>query len=161
MTNYITSLKKGDKAPYFKGIDQDGKMISLKDFKGKKLILYFYPQDNTPTCTNEACNLRDNFSGLKKRGFAIIGVSPDNEKKHRKFIDKFDLPFSLIADTDMKIIKAYDVWGTKKFMGRIYDGLVRTTFLINEKGTIEQVITKVDSKNHTEQILELIENKKQ
>jgi thioredoxin-dependent peroxiredoxin len=153
MTNYITRLKKGDKAPDFKGIDQDGNIISLKDFKGKKLILYFYPQDNTPTCTNEACNLRDNFSALKKKGFAIIGVSPDNEKKHKKFIDKFDLPFPLIADTDMKIIQAYDVWGTKKFMGRIYDGLVRTTFVINEKGILDQVITKVDSKNHTEQIL--------
>jgi peroxiredoxin Q/BCP len=159
MTNYVTSLKEGDKAPDFKGVDQDGKLVSLKDFKGKKLILYFYPQDNTPTCTNEACNLRDNFSGLKKRGFAIIGVSPDTEKKHKKFIDKFDLPFPLIADTDMKIIKAYDVWGRKKFMGRIYDGLVRTTFIIDEKGKIEHVITKVDSKNHSEQILELIDNK--
>ncbi|MCW3072107.1 MAG: Peroxiredoxin [Bacteroidetes bacterium] len=158
MTNYITSLQKGDKAPDFKGIDQDGKLVSLKDFKGKKLILYFYPQDNTPTCTNEACNLRDNFSELKKKGFAIIGVSPDNEKKHKKFIDKFSLPFPLIADTNMEVIKAYDVWGTKKFMGRIYDGLVRTTFVISEKGIIEQVITKVDSKNHTEQILEGMEN---
>ncbi|MDF2438473.1 MAG: Peroxiredoxin [Bacteroidota bacterium] len=157
MTNHITSLKKGDKVPDFKGIDQDGKSVSLKDFKGKKLILYFYPQDNTPTCTNEACNLRDNFSALKKKGFAIIGVSPDDEKKHRKFIDKFNLPFPLIADTDRKIIEAYDVWGTKKFMGRIYDGLVRTTFVISEKGIIEQVITKVDSKNHTEQILEGVE----
>jgi thioredoxin-dependent peroxiredoxin len=154
MTNYVTSLKKGDKAPDFKGIDQDGKLVSLKDFREKKLILYFYPQDNTPTCTNEACNLRDNFSALKKKGFAIIGVSPDPEKKHRKFIDKFNLPFPLIADTEMKIIRDYDVWGTKKFMGRIYDGLVRTTFVIGEKGIIEQVITKVDSKNHTEQILE-------
>jgi len=158
MTNYVTSLQKGDKAPDFKGIDQDGKLVSLKDFKGKKLILYFYPQDNTPTCTNEACNLRDNFSELKKKGFAIIGVSPDNEKKHRKFIDKFNLPFPLIADTTMEVIKAYDVWGTKKFMGRVYDGLVRTTFVISEKGIIEQVITKVDSKNHTEQILEGMEN---
>lgn len=158
MTNHITSLKKGDQAPDFKGLDQDGKLVSLKDFKGKKLVLYFYPQDNTPTCTNEACNLRDNFSKLKKQGFAIIGVSPDNEKKHRKFIDKFDLPFPLIADTDLKIIKEYDVWGTKKFMGRIYDGVVRTTFVIDEKGKVELVITKVDSKNHTEQILEELNN---
>lgn len=154
MTNYITRLKKGEKAPDFKGLDQDGKVISLKDFKGKKVILYFYPQDNTPTCTNEACNLRDNFSPLKKKGFAIIGVSPDDSKKHKKFIDKFDLPFPLIADTEMKIIKEYDVWGLKKFMGRIYNGLVRTTFVIDEKGKIELVITKVDSKNHSEQILE-------
>ncbi|HEX8517843.1 MAG TPA: thioredoxin-dependent thiol peroxidase [Bacteroidia bacterium] len=153
MINHITGLKKGDKAPVFKGKDQDGNTVSIEDFEGKKLILYFYPQDNTPTCTNEACNLRDNFSALKKKGFAIIGVSPDNEKKHRKFIDKFDLPFPLIADTEMKIIKDYDVWGQKKFMGRVYDGLVRTTFVINEKGIIELVITKVDSKNHTEQIL--------
>lgn len=159
MTNHITSLKKGDQAPDFKGVSQDGKLVSLKDFEGKKVVLYFYPQDNTPTCTNEACNLRDNFSKLRKLGFAIIGVSPDNEKKHQKFIDKFDLPFPLIADTDLKMIKAYDVWGTKKFMGRIYDGLVRTTFVINEKGKIELVITKVDSKNHTEQILELLNEK--
>jgi peroxiredoxin Q/BCP len=153
MTNHITGLKKGDKAPDFKGVDQNGENISLKDFKGKKLIIFFYPQDNTPTCTNEACNLRDNFSALKKKGFAIIGVSPDDEKKHQKFIQKFDLPFPLIADVDLKMIKAYDVWGTKKFMGRIYDGLVRTTFVIDEKGKIELVITKVDSKNHSEQIL--------
>jgi peroxiredoxin Q/BCP len=154
MINHITGLKKGDKAPDFKGVDQNGENISLKDFKGKKLIIFFYPQDNTPTCTNEACNLRDNFSALKKKGFAIIGVSPDHEKKHQKFIQKFDLPFPLIADVDLKMIKAYDVWGTKKFMGRIYDGLVRTTFVIDEKGKIELVITKVDSKNHSEQILE-------
>jgi peroxiredoxin Q/BCP len=158
MANHVTSLKIGDKAPEFKGKDQDGKLVSLKDFKGKKLILYFYPQDNTPTCTNEACNLRDNFSALKKKGFAIIGVSPDDEKKHKKFIDKFSLPFLLIADTERDIIEAYDVWGTKKFMGRIYDGLVRTTFVISEKGIIEQIITKVDSKNHTEQILEGVED---
>jgi peroxiredoxin Q/BCP len=153
MTNYVTSLEKGMKAPDFKGEDQDGKLVSLEDFKGKKLILYFYPQDNTPTCTNEACNLRDNFSELKRKGFAIIGVSPDPGKKHKKFIDKFRLPFPLIADTEMKIIRDYDVWGTKQFMGRIYDGLVRTTFVISEKGYIELVITKVESKDHAAQIL--------
>lgn len=143
------------KAPDFNEKDQNGKRLSLKDFKGKKLILYFYPQDNTPTCTNEACNLRDNFSGLKKQGFQVLGVSPDNEKKHTKFIEKFDLPFPLLADTEMNVIKAYDVWGPKKFMGRIYDGIVRTTFVISEKGIIEHIITDVESKRHSEQIMEL------
>jgi peroxiredoxin Q/BCP len=154
MVNHTTSLKAGDKAPDFKAKDQNGKIVSLKDFSGKKLILYFYPKDDTPTCTNEACNLRDNFSGLKKKGYAILGVSADEEKKHLKFIKKYDLPFQLLADTDMKVIKAYDVWGTKQFMGKIYDGINRTTFVIDEKGKIEKVITDVKSKEHTEQILE-------
>jgi thioredoxin-dependent peroxiredoxin len=154
MTNHITHLKAGDKAPDFKANDQNGDVISLKDYKGKKLVLYFYPKDDTPSCTNEACNLRDNFAALKKKGYAIVGVSADEEKKHKKFIAKYDLPFSLIADTDKKVIDAYDVWGEKKFMGRIFDGIVRTTFVINEKGIIEKVITNVKTKNHTEQILE-------
>lgn len=154
MTNHITRLKVGDKAPDFKAKDQDGHVISLKDFAGKKLVLYFYPKDDTPGCTNEACNLRDNFSRLKKQGYAVVGVSADEEKKHKKFISKYDLPFSLIADTDKKVIEAYDVWGEKKFMGRVFDGIVRTTYIINEKGKIEKIITDVKTKNHTEQILE-------
>jgi thioredoxin-dependent peroxiredoxin len=153
MANYITRLKVGDKAPDFKAKDQSGKEISLKDFKGKKLVLYFYPKDDTPGCTKEACNLRDNYSALKKKGYAIVGVSADTEKKHQKFIDKYDLPFSLLADTDKKVIEAYDVWGEKKFMGRVFDGIIRTTFVIDEKGKIEKIITDVDTKNHTEQIL--------
>ena len=153
MKNHTTSLKAGDRAPNFKAKDQNGKTVSLKEFAGKKLILYFYPKDNTPTCTLEACNLRDNYSALQKKGYAILGVSADEEKKHLKFIEKFDLPFPLLADVDMKVIKAYDIWGTKQFMGRIFDGINRTTFVIDEKGKIEKVITDVKSKNHTEQIL--------
>lgn len=154
MANHTTSIKEGDKAPNFKGKDQNGKVVSLKDFIGKKLIIYFYPKDNTPGCTVEACNLRDNYSLLKKKGYEILGVSADDETKHLKFIEKFDLPFSLIADVDLKVIKAFDVWGEKKFMGKTYDGINRTTFVIDEKGKIERVITSVDTKNHTEQILE-------
>jgi thioredoxin-dependent peroxiredoxin len=153
MGNHTTGLKAGDKAPDFKVKDQNGNIVSLKDFKGKKLVLYFYPKDDTPTCTKEACNLRDNYAGLKKKGYAIIGVSADEEKKHRKFIEKYDLPFPLLSDVDMKVIKAYDVWGTKQFMGRIFDGINRTTFVIGETGKIEKVITKVDSGDHAEQIL--------
>ena len=153
MKNHTTGLKAGDKAPNFEGKDESGKIVSLKSFAGKKLVLYFYPKDNTPTCTIEACNLRDNYSVLKKKGYSIIGVSADDEAKHLKFIKKFDLPFKLLADVDMKTIKAYDVWGKKQFMGRIFDGINRTTFVIDEKGKIEKVITDVKSKNHTEQIL--------
>lgn len=153
MKNHTTGLKEGDKAPDFKAKDQNGKIVSLKDVAGKKLVLYFYPKDNTPTCTVEACNLRDNYSELKKKGYTIIGVSADEEKKHLKFIEKYDLPFPLLADVDMKVIKVYDVWGKKQFMGRIFDGINRTTFVINEKGIIEKIITDVKSKNHTEQIL--------
>lgn len=155
MANYVTRLKKGDKAPDFKAKDQEGNIISLKNFKGKKLVLFFYPKDNTPGCTNEVCNLRDNYTALQKAGYSIVGVSADDEKKHKKFINKFKLPFPLIADTDKKVIEAYDVWGEKKFMGLIFDGIVRTTFVIDEEGIIEQVITTVDTKNHTEQILEM------
>ncbi|MCB0562152.1 MAG: thioredoxin-dependent thiol peroxidase [Lewinellaceae bacterium] len=147
-------LKEGDKAPDFQGIDQDEKTISLSDYKGKKLILYFYPKDDTPGCTAEACNLRDNYSVLKKEGFELLGVSPDNPKKHQKFIDKYSLPFPLIADTEKEILNAYGVWGLKKFMGKEYDGVHRTTFVIDEKGTIEKIITKVNTKAHAEQILD-------
>lgn len=153
MVNYITSLKEGAFAPNFSGTDQNGNIITLDSFKGKKVIVYFYPKDNTPSCTTQACNLRDNYSILQKKGYVIIGISADDEKKHKKFSSKYQLPFSLIADTDKKIIEAYDVWGEKKFMGRIFDGINRTTFVIDEKGKIEKIILDVATKNHTEQIL--------
>lgn len=149
-------LKKGSKAPAFNGIDQDGNLVSLKNYSGKKLILFFYPKDNTPTCTVEACNLRDNYSVLIKKGFSILGVSADSVKSHTNFISKNNLPFSLISDKDNKIIKAYKVWGEKMMYGKTYEGILRTTFVINELGKIELVIDKVDSKNHAEQILELL-----
>lgn len=147
-------LKEGDKAPGFTSTDQSGKKISLSDFKGKKVILYFYPEDNTPTCTEEACNLRDNFSFWKRKGYIILGVSPQDEKSHEKFAKKFDLPFPLVVDTDLKITKAYGCWGWKKLFGREYMGVIRTTFIIDEKGKIEKIISKVHSKQHTQQILE-------
>lgn len=153
MGNHITGLKIGAKAPDFKGKDENGNLVSLKDFAGKKLVLYFYPKDDTPGCTAQACNLRDNYRSLLKNGYAVVGISADEEKKHKKFKTKYDLPFPLIADTDLKIIKKYDVWGSKQFMGRIFDGIVRTTFIIDEKGKIEDIITKVDTKEHTGQIL--------
>jgi peroxiredoxin Q/BCP len=157
--NHETGLKAGDKAPSFAGIDQNGKKISMADVKGKKFVLYFYPQDDTPTCTTQACNLRDNFSALTKKGIEVIGVSGDGIAKHKKFETKYKLPFRLIADESLAVIKAYDVWGKKQFMGKIYDGLVRTTFLINEKGRIDAVFSKVDAKNHTQQILDTIDGK--
>lgn len=150
----ITHLNEGDKAPSFEGLDQNGNTIKLSDYKGKKLVLYFYPKDNTPTCTVESCNLRDNETLLKSKGFEIIGVSPDSQKKHQNFIKKHSLPFPLIADTERTVIEAYGVWGHKKFMGREYDGLHRTTFVIGEDGTVERVFKKVKSKTHAEQILE-------
>lgn len=153
MANHTTSLKKGDKAPNFKAKDQDGNTVALSDYKGKKLVLFFYPKDNTPGCTTEACNLRDNYKTFQKNGFEILGVSADDEIKHQKFIAKFDFPFPLLADTDLKVIKAYDVWGKKKFMGKEFDGIARTTFVIDEKGVIEDVIIKVKVKEHSEQIL--------
>jgi endonuclease-3 len=152
---HSTSLKMGDKAPAFKAKDQNGKLISSTDLKGKNIVLYFYPKDNTPGCTMEACSLRDEHQYLSKKNFVILGVSADDEKMHKKFATKYDLPFSLLADTDMSIIKAYDVWGTKQFMGKIYDGIIRTTFIINEKGLIAHVITDVKTKEHGKQILDL------
>ncbi|MCL4118990.1 UNVERIFIED_CONTAM: hypothetical protein GTU68_031891 [Idotea baltica] len=151
----MTHLKVGDKAPNFTGFDQNGAPVELADYKGKKLILYFYPKDNTPSCTKEACNLRDNYSLLNKKGYDVLGVSPDSEKSHLKFIDKYGLPFKLLVDTDLVTANAYGVWGEKKFMGRIYDGIHRITFVIDEMGIIEQVILKVKTKEHTEQILAL------
>lgn len=150
----MPTIQKGSKAPGFTAKDQNGKTVSLNDYKGKKLALYFYPKDNTPTCTTQACNLRDNFSLLKKKGITVIGVSIDPEKSHKKFEQKFDLPFTLLADPDREIVEAYGVWGLKKFMGREFMGVHRTTFLINEKGIIEHIIEKVKSKEHTAQILE-------
>lgn len=152
----MTHLKAGEKAPNFKSKDEHGNPVSLADFKGKKLVLYFYPADNTPTCTVEACNLRDNFEVLKKQGYHVLGVSPDSEKKHQNFIKKHSLPFPLLVDDDLTMIKAYGVWGPKKTFGKEYDGLLRTTFIINEKGIIERVIDKVESKRHAEQILKKV-----
>lgn len=150
----MTHLKIGDIAPNFEGINEKGETIALKDFAGKKLVLYFYPKDNTPTCTVEACNLRDNYALLQKKGFEIVGVSADDSKSHQKFITKQNLPFSLIADTDLTILKAYGVWGYKKFMGKEYDGIHRFTFVIGENGLIERIFGDVKSKIHSEQILE-------
>ena len=150
----MTTLKPGDAAPQFSAIDQQGKEISLASLKGKKVVLYFYPKDNTPGCTMEACNLRDNHSDLQNKGYFVIGVSPDSLTSHGKFTEKFNLPFSLLPDTEKEIITAYGVWGLKKFLGKSYNGVFRTTFVIDENGIIEKVITKVDTKNHTAQILE-------
>lgn len=151
----MTHLKEGDKAPDFTSTDQNGKTISLKDYKGKKVILYFYPKDNTPGCTMEACNFRDHYEDLQGKGFEVIGVSADTEKKHSNFAEKFTLPFALLADTEKEVINAYGVWGLKKFMGREYDGIHRETFVINEEGVIDKIITKVKNKEATKQILDL------
>ena len=150
----MTHLKEGDKAPAFNGKNEKGEAVSLAGFKGKKLILYFYPKDSTPTCTVEACNLRDNFAPLKEKGFEILGVSPDSAKRHQNFIQKHSLPFPLLVDEDLATVNAYGVWGPKKMFGVGYDGVHRTTFVIDEKGIIEKVITKVESKRHAAQILE-------
>jgi thioredoxin-dependent peroxiredoxin len=151
----MIQLKEGMTAPGFEGIDQNGKSIRLSDFTGKKLVLYFYPKDSTPGCTAEACNLRDNWDSLLNKGFAVIGVSPDNEKSHKGFAGKYSLPFPLIADTSKKILSDYGVWGEKKMYGRSFLGVTRTTFIIDEKGIIEKIITKVDTSGHTKQIFDL------
>lgn len=147
-------LNVGDKAPDFKANDQNGKIVSLKDYKGQKVVLYFYPKDDTPTCTVQACNLRDNISALKAKGINVIGISVDDEKKHKKFETKHQLPFTLIADVDKKIVEDYGVWGEKQFMGRTIIGTHRVSFLIDEKGKIAHIIEKVKSKIHSDQILE-------
>ena len=149
----MTTLSEGQKAPAFKGLDQDGKEVSLTALKGKKVVLYFYPEDDTPTCTDQACNLRDNYSQLKNKGITVIGISPDDVKKHKKFESKFNLPFTLVADPKHTIIDKYGVWGEKKLWGREYMGLHRTTFLIDEKGIIRKIFLKPRSKKHTEEIL--------
>jgi thioredoxin-dependent peroxiredoxin len=148
-----THLQEGQKAPAFTGIDQDGNKISLNDFKGQKLALFFYPEGDTPTCTVQACNLRDNYGLLTKNGFKVIGISPDNVKNHQKFREKFSLPFTLIADPDHNIINKYGVWGQKKLYGREYMGLHRTTFVINEKGAISKIFLRPKNKAHAEEIV--------
>ena len=146
-------LKIGDKAPKFTSKDENGNTIKLSDYKGKKVVLYFYPKDATPGCTTQACNLRDNYQALLDANYMVLGVSADNEKKHQKFIEKQNLPFSLLADTELEVIKLYGVWQLKKFMGKEYMGIVRTTFIIDENGTIEDIIDKVKTKDHAAQIL--------
>lgn len=150
----MNTLKVGDKAPDFEVNDDQGNSVKLSDYKGKKLVLFFYPKANTPGCTLEACNLRDNYSKLKEQGYEILGVSADTQQKQSNFKKKFDFPYPLLADTDKVVINAFGVWGPKKFMGREYDGIHRVTFLIDEKGTIERVIDKVKTKHHADQILE-------
>ncbi|HWJ91582.1 MAG TPA: thioredoxin-dependent thiol peroxidase [Flavisolibacter sp.] len=148
-----THLKEGQKAPAFTGTDQDGNKVALSGFKGQKVVLFFYPEDDTPTCTIQACNLRDNYSLLKKNGFTVLGVSPDDEKKHVKFREKFNLPFTLIADPSHKIIDQYGVWGEKNLYGRKYMGLHRTTFVIDEKGVIKKIYLRPKNKAHAEEII--------
>lgn len=142
-------------APDFSSVDESGNAINLSDYKGKKLVLYFYPKDDTPGCTAEACSFRDNYQEIREKGIEILGVSADEPKKHLKFISKYALPFKLVSDIDKVVCNAYEVWGPKKFMGKSYEGISRTTFLINELGIIDHVITTVDTKNHASQILEL------
>ena len=149
----MITLKEGDKAPAFTGRDQDGNKISLSDYKGKKLLLYFYPEADTPTCTIESCNLRDNYGLLKRKGFAVVGVSPDDEKKQKKFEIKYKLPFPLIADTNHDILEKYGVWDQKKLFGHEYMGVLRTTFVIDEKGVIRKIFTRPKNKSHAEEII--------
>ena len=158
-----THLTEGSKAPAFKGKDQNGIPVSLSDYKGKKVVLYFYPEDDTPTCTVQACNLRDNHALLKKEGFVVLGVSPDEEKKHKKFEAKYGLPFTLVADPGHAIIDKYGVWGEKQLYGRKYMGLHRTTFLIDEKGIVKKIFLKPKNKQHAEEIIkawQLIQEKR-
>lgn len=150
----MADLKVGNKAPDFEGINQNGEKIVLKDFAGKKLILYFYPKDNTPGCTAESCNLNDNYDVWLEKGFDVVGVSPDSEKSHQKFIDKFGFKFNLIADTEKEILEAYGAWGLKKNYGREYMGVLRKTFVIDEEGVIVDIFEKVKTKDHTNQIIE-------
>jgi peroxiredoxin Q/BCP len=151
----MITLNEGDKAPAFHGKDQNGKKISLSDYKGKKVVLYFYPEDDTPTCTIQACNLRDNYALLKQNGFEVIGVSPNDEKSHKKFEAKFNLPFTLLADPDHAIINKYGVWGEKQMFGNKYMGVNRTTFVINEKGVISKIFLRPKNKQHAEEIVAL------
>lgn len=153
MAKCISHLSPGDKAPSFSSTNQSGEKRSLEDYSGKKLVVYFYPRDNTPGCTSQACNLTDNFDLLTSNGISVVGVSPDSEAKHIKFIDKYNIAFDLLADEDKSVHNAFGVWGEKKFMGKIYDGTHRTTFLINEDGNIVDIIAKPKVKDHTTEIL--------
>jgi len=148
----MEALKKGDKAPRFQGVNQEGKSLSLDDFSGKKLILYFYPKDNTPGCTAEACNLNDHYESWLEKGYEVVGVSPDSVVSHQKFIDRYGLKFNLISDPEHKILELYRVWGEKKMYGKSFMGVLRTTFVIDESGTITEVFESVDTKNHSRQI---------
>jgi peroxiredoxin Q/BCP len=150
----MTTLGAGDKVPDFKATDQDGNTVSLQDYKGKKLIVFFYPKANTPGCTAEACNLRDHYASLKEAGYSLLGVSADSEKKQANFRNKYEFPFPLLADEDRSVIETFGVWGPKKFMGREFDGIHRKTFIIDGSGTIERVIDKVKTKDHAAQILD-------
>lgn len=150
----MAKLKEGDKAPDFKGKDQNGKEISLEQFKGKKVVLYFYPKDNTPGCTAEACNIRDNYQEFLDKGYAVVGVSADTEKSHQNFSSKYDLPFPLLSDPDKEVIKAYGAWGEKSMYGKKYEGIIRMTFVISEDGFVEKIIEKVKTKDHSRQIFE-------
>ena len=152
----MDELKEGDPAPSFSANDQNGKLVSLSDYKGKDVILYFYPKDDTPGCTTESCNFRDNYQSLLSKGFDVIGVSVDDEKSHQKFVSKYQLPFTLISDTDRRIVEAYGVWVEKNMYGKKYMGTARKTFLIDKEGMIEKIIDKVDTKNSSQQVLELI-----
>ena len=149
----MNEINIGDKAPSINAKDQNGNDFSLDSLKGKKVILYFYPKDDTPGCTKEACNLRDNYERLQKQGYEVIGVSADNQAKHQKFISKYDLPFTLLADENKEVIQDYNAWGLKKFMGKEYEGIIRKTYVIDENGKIEDIIEKVKTKDHTAQIL--------
>ncbi len=146
-------LQEGDKAPAFTAADQNGNKISLADFKGRKVVLFFYPEDDTPTCTIQACNLRDNYALLRKEGFEVLGISPDEEKKHKKFEAKYSLPFTLLADPSHAVIDKYGVWGMKKLYGREYMGLHRTTFLVDEKGIIRKIFQRPKNKQHAQEIV--------
>lgn len=153
----MSELKEGQKAPAIAAKDQNGNLVTLEQFKGKTVVLYFYPKDNTPGCTAEACDFRDNYAGLTSKGIIVLGVSVDDETSHQKFISKFDLPFTLLADTDQKIVEDYGVWGEKNMYGKKYMGTIRTTFIIDTEGNIAHIIKKVDTKNSTAQVLELLE----
>ena len=150
----MKTLKVGDKVPNFEALDEAGNTIKLSDYKGKKLVVFFYPKASTPGCTVEACNLRDNYEILQDKGFELLGVSADSAKRQSNFKNKYSFPFPLLADEDKAVINVFGVWGEKKFMGRTYDGIHRKTFIINEKGIVERVIDKVKTKHHTDQILE-------
>lgn len=149
----MTKFKIGDNAPDFEGLDQDGNVVKLKDFLGKKLVIFFFPKASTPGCTAQAKNLSENYQEFEDKNYKILGVSADSQERQTKFRDKYEMPFPLIADVDKKIIEAYDVWGEKKFMGKTYDGINRTTFIIDESGNIEDIITSVKTKEHSAQIL--------